>query len=191
MDVKLDPMAALTAAGLIASLLTGQLKGGGLQVGARIVPGSGVQIGVDPLIYGTAELPINGITLGTTALANNDFGPYLTSMVLGYEAGHIPGYNAFGIAYPAVSQDANMVWALDPGSPIVWANGYIPTMTRAINPTILPRQFHNLYLTFGEPPPQPSIEAAMAVVNSLAAPSSRFAKSVEELYLMPVSNGGR
>ena len=159
-------MALLTAAGLLGSLLTGDLKGYGAQVGLRWVPGQGATLGFDPLFYGTAKLPIDGITLGTTALASPlSHDP----AIMRYEAGHIPGYNAFGVAYPLLSQASDLAFALDPAGPAVPLMGYMPTTGRTVNPSVLPRQFHNFYLDFGKRPAPPDIESTIAIVKALAA----------------------
>ncbi len=167
MNFKIDPMAALTAAGILASLLGGgQMLGGGFQVGAQISQ-DGVRIGLDPLFYTRTNLPspLGGMTLGTTAMVSKRIPWPFVPEYAAYEGGHIPGYGAFGVAYPLLSQAAQFVSGLDPATLTSPYTGTPQAHSRALFAPELPRQYHNFYLEFGNPPPQSLDNAIQAVLQ--------------------------
>ena len=167
-NLQIDPMLALTLAGILTGLLTGgELKGGGLQVGAKIVPGEGVQVGIDPLIYMTASLPseLFGLTFGTTSLLNKYYDGF-ANQFLTYEAGHRPGYNSLGAAYPLLSQAEPLLALVDPASPAA-SNIQMPgRLSRGVSLADLPQNYHNIYFTVGNVPPPNIMETIAAILQA-------------------------
>jgi len=160
MQFKVDPIALMTALGILLGAGTGgKLDGVGFQVGAEYVPGEGLRrIGFDPKLLMTAQLPGYGmgVTLGTTSLVDKDLArdaaagirvppPYdpgpLFRLLKQYEMEHQYGYNHFGVEYPlrAFADPARY----DPGVALLFGTPVRSYFTREEPLTGLPRKHYN------------------------------------------------
>lgn len=156
---KIDPMALLTALGLLLGAGTGgKLEGLGFQLGAEYVPGEGLRrVGFDPKFLMTARLPYYGmgVTLGTTSLVDKELAhdasvnmrwpdfdaPRMFNRLKQYEMGHQYGYNHFGAGYP-LHAFANIP-SYDPGAAVLFNMPVRGAFAREFPIESLPRRHYN------------------------------------------------